>query len=105
MLPDTIDWGAEIREKRDGFYGSFSWFVLSVPVVMLLNGAYQNVLAAFPRVDSGELTVTERTAFAQLGNILYWSYLGAALISGGLLVNTVISLLDYIAAGEGAHYQ
>ena len=105
LLPGTVDWGAEIREKRDRFYGSFSWFVISVPAVMLLNGAYQNVLAAFPRVDGGELTPTERALFAQRGNIFYWSFLGATFVSGGLLVNTVISLLDYISVGEGAHFQ
>jgi len=105
LLPDTVVWADELAEKRGGFYRSLTWFVLSVPVTMILNGVYNSVLSAYPPDDGGELSPDNRISFARLGNITYWASWGSLLVNVGLAVNVGINLFDYLRVGEGAHNQ
>jgi hypothetical protein len=100
LLPDSIDWGVELQTARDEFYRSLSWFVISVPVTMILNGVYQNVYSAYPPAAGPQLA-----SFGRLGNIFYWSYWGGLLVNVGLFVNVGINLFEYLDVGEGAHNQ
>lgn len=105
LLPGSLNWSDEIAAKRGEFYNSLSWFVLSVPVTMILNGVYQSVFGAYPPTDDGELPPETRISFARLGNIFYWASGGALLVNLGLLVNVGINLFEYLDVGEGAHNQ
>ncbi len=105
LLPDTIDWTEELRASRDGFYQSLTWFVLSVPVTVLLHGGFESVRAAFFAPESTELSPEELERLARRGNILYWSSIGARLVNAGLFVNLLVSVFDYFAVGEGPHNQ
>ncbi len=105
LLPDSIEWTEELRASRDSFYQALTWFVLSVPVTVLLNGGFESVRAGFPRPGSTALSPQELERFARLGNIFYWSSIGARLVNVGLFVNLLISVFDYVAVGEGAHNQ
>jgi len=105
LLPGSLSWADEIEQKRDGFYRSMTWFVLSVPVTIILNGIYQSIQSAFPPLESGDLTPENWTAFGQRGNIFYWASSGSVLVNLGLLVNAGINLFEYLDVGEGAHNQ
>ena len=105
LLPGSLIWADEIAQKRDGFYRSMTWFVLSVPVTMMLNGVYLSVQSAFPPFWSGYLTPENWEAFGQVGNIFYFASGGALLVNIGLLVNVGINLFEYLDVGEGAHNQ
>ncbi len=105
LLPDKIDWTEELRASRDGFYQALTWFVLSVPVTVLLHGGFESVRAAFPASDSTALSREELDRLARRGNILYWSSIGARLLNAGLFVNLLLSVFDYLAVGEGPHNQ
>lgn len=105
LLPDSIDWSLEIVEERDDFYQALTWFVVSIPVTILFRGGYQSVLAAFPPQGSDELTDQEILRLARLGNIFYWSSVGGLLVNGGLFVNLLFSIFDYVEVGEGPHNQ
>ena len=105
LLPDSIDWSRELVTARDDFYRSLTWFVLSVPVTVFLNGGFESVRGAFPTAGTGGYTEAEVNRLARLGNILYWSSVGSALVNAGLFVNLVISVFDYVEVGEGPHNQ
>jgi hypothetical protein len=45
----------------------------------------------------------ERRRFANLGNGLYYGYLGGIFISGVLLVNTVLKLINFIDTASEFH--
>lgn len=105
LLPDSVDWSEELITERDDFYQALTWFVVSVPVTLLLRGGYQSVRAAFPPQGSELLSDEEQLRLARRGNILYWSSIGGFLVNGGLLVNLLISIFDYVEVGEGPHNQ
>ncbi|MBU8912711.1 MAG: PEGA domain-containing protein, partial [Spirochaetales bacterium] len=109
LLPGSLSWAEEIAQKRDGFYRSLTWFVLSVPVTIILDGAFQSIESAYPSDDVyAALPAEEReklVPFARLGNIFYFASGGAVLVNLGLLVNVGINLFEYLDVGEGAHNQ
>jgi hypothetical protein len=105
LLPSSIDWTQELRRERDEFYQALTWFVLSIPVTMILRGGYESVLAAYPPGDSGALTDDELVRLARRGNILYWSSIGGLLVNAGLAVNLGFAIVDYVEVGEGPHNQ
>ena len=105
LLPDSVDWSEELVSRRDAFYQALTWFVVSVPVTLLLRGGYQSVRAAFPPLGSEMLSDEELVRLARRGNILYWSSIGGFLVNGGLFVNLLISIFDYVEVGEGPHNQ
>ncbi|MEE8441103.1 MAG: PEGA domain-containing protein, partial [Spirochaetia bacterium] len=106
LLPGSLNWADEIRLKRGGFYRSLTWFVLSVPVTMILNGVYLSVQSAWPPPGVPvDVTPANLATFGQIGNIFYWASSGALLVNLGLLVNVGINLFEYIDVGEGAHNQ
>lgn len=105
LLTEQIDWTVELREQRDEFYRALGYFVLSVPVTVLLWGGYQNVLGTRASPDLSLLPPQEDARLVQLGNTFYWSALGGFAVNTGLFINMIINLLDYVAVGEGAHNQ
>ncbi|MFW6293575.1 MAG: PEGA domain-containing protein, partial [Spirochaetota bacterium] len=105
LLSDSIDWSEELVSERDDFYQALTWFVVSVPVTLLLRGGYQSVRGAFPPLGSELLDDEELLRLARRGNILYWSSIGGFLVNGGLFVNLLISIFDYVEVGEGPHNQ
>lgn len=105
LLSAQIDWTDELREQRDEFYRALGFFVVSVPVTMLLWGGYQNVLGTRASPDLPSLPPEEDLRLVQLGNTLYWSALGGLAVNVGLFVNVLFALFDYVAVGEGAHNQ
>jgi hypothetical protein len=105
LLPATIDWSEELRQERDDFYRALTWFVVSLPFTVVLNGGYESVRGAFPPDGTGTLTDAERARLARLGNIFYWSSVGSTLVNVGLFINLAITVFDYVEVGEGPHNQ
>lgn len=98
--PAVLDPEEEFRRSRKFFYRSFGFFVLSVPIPLVLNGVYQNYAMGYYQTEEG---TEERRRFANLGNGLYYGYLGGIFISGVLLVNTVLKLINFIDTASEFH--
>ncbi|TVQ21459.1 MAG: PEGA domain-containing protein [Spirochaetaceae bacterium] len=105
LLPDSIDWGQEIRRTRADFYRSLTWFVVSVPATLVLWGGYQSILGVRSGPDILRLSFEEDQRMVRTGNILYWSALGGVMVNAALLANVVLTIVDYVAVGEGFHNQ
>jgi hypothetical protein len=100
---DIINWTKEIEGKKNSFYNSFGYFVLSLPLPVMLYGSYQNYYIALEDLkDSGNTDEIRR--ILNTGTALYYSYLGGVTISTGLFINMLYKLFDYIRSGEKLHY-
>ncbi len=103
LMSAAIDWSAEIRTRRDRFYTHLGWFLLSVPIPVILNGLYQNELVAASSADFSTLSPATQHQIRVSGNAFYYAAWGTAFLSAGLFVNAIISLVEYIQAGQSYH--
>ncbi len=107
LQPDVEDQAARLRDSRDRFYRAFGYFVLSVPVTLILNGVYENLSSAVPREGAPieGLSPDERDRIAMQRETAYWATVGAFTVNVGLFVNMAVRLYQYIRTGEEAHYR
>ncbi len=107
LQPDIEDQAARLRDSRDRFYRAFGYFVLSVPVTLILNGVYENLSSAVPREGAPieGLSTDERDRIAMRRETAYWATVGAFTVNVGLFVNMAVRLYQYIRTGEEAHYR
>ncbi len=107
LQPDIEDQAARLRDSRRRFYRAFGYFVLSVPVTLVLNGVYENLSSAVPREGAPlpGLSSSERDRIAMQRETAYWATLGSLTVSVGLFVNMGVRLSQYIRTGEEAHYR
>lgn len=103
LMNAAIDWSTEIKTRRDRFYTHLGWFLLSVPVPVILNGLYQNELVAASSTSFSSLSPAAQHQVIVSGNAFYYAAWGTAFLSAGLFVNAIISLIDYIQAGQSYH--
>jgi hypothetical protein len=103
LVEDIVDWGEEIQMRRDRFYRSLGWFVVSLPLPILLNGMYSNVASLY--VDGRPPGLTDNASDELVGraNTLLWATRGTAALSAGLFVNMTVQLGRYIRAGQSFH--
>ncbi|MDR1933166.1 MAG: PEGA domain-containing protein [Spirochaetales bacterium] len=98
---DIVSWDDRIAAKRADFYRSLGFLILSVPIPVMLYGAYRNEAFGYiqftgqPGFDYDKAVDMERQY-----KIMYYAYFGSLFLSGSLLVNTVQKLMDYIRVGE-----
>jgi hypothetical protein len=102
ILPrDIISWEERIETKRAGFYRAWGFFILSLPLPLMLYGAYQNQSFNFIQYTrSSGFDIDRARGMEKKGKILYYAYFGSLFLSGSLFVNTIQKLLDYIRTGE-----
>ncbi len=104
LAPDVIGWSELTLEQRDRFYRSLGFFVVSLPVPIILYGVYDNLATFFaagtpPNLDSGE--ADRLVGLANTVQGAYWVSVG---VSTGLFVNMAIQLVRYIRAAESYHF-
>ena len=94
------------KEAKSDFYRALGWMSISMGVPLILYGIYQNQTNLYYdyayqwiATDSQE-SYDKARQYERYSNITYYSFLGGIAISGGLLVNTLIKLKDYIKAAE-----
>ncbi|MCK5672035.1 MAG: hypothetical protein KAH95_01590 [Spirochaetales bacterium] len=97
MESALIDHELIIQNKRNTFYKSFSYFLLSIPVSMISFGISSDYAYAYER-EVFPSSETER--LQQLSNTWYNVYLGGMFINITLFVNTLFDLVDYIKSND-----
>ncbi len=103
LIEDIVDWEEAIQMRRDRFYRSLGWFVVSLPLPILLNGMYSNIASLY--VDGRPPGLTDDASDELVGraNTLLWATRGTAALSAGLFVNMALQLRRYIRAGQSFH--
>jgi hypothetical protein len=90
---------AEQKAARDRFYGSFGWFVLSLPVPLYTYSWAVDWAAETARLEAkGNAAGAQRAAKIGLG--FYYVYLGGLGVSVALAVWTVYNIVRYVRAAD-----
>ncbi|MBF9015653.1 MULTISPECIES: PEGA domain-containing protein [unclassified Oceanispirochaeta] len=109
----TVELGADLFDKQKAlkiskskFYRSLGWFSMSIAVPLILSGVYQNLnnryynYAMDYNSTFDPASYDKAIEYQKKADIAYYSLWGGVAISGGLLVNTIFKLRDYIRAAE-----
>jgi len=100
---DLFPWKDRIEKKREDFYRAFGWFVLSLPLPILLYGYYENESFRYIQYSkSSRYDPTEAGKWSDRLNSIYYGYLGTLFLSSSFLVNAIVSLMDYLRTGEAS---
>ena len=104
VLPkDLFSWKDRIERKREDFYRAFGWFVLSLPLPILLYGYYENESFRYIQYSkSSRYDKAEAGKWTDRLNGIYYGYLGTLFLSSSLLVNALTTLMDYLGTGEAS---
>jgi hypothetical protein len=96
---NTLYSSAEQKAARDRFYGSFGWFVLSLPVPLYTySWAYDWAVEASRLLAIPNPTGAARAARISLG--FYYTYLGGLGVSVALAGWTVYNIVRYVKAAD-----
>lgn len=103
LEPDTGDVAKIVNDRQEKFYRNLGWFALSIPFPLMLNGIYQNQVVALQESFIFPISSSRSQQIYVTGNLAYYGTWITAAISGGLLVNAIISLVHYINAAQQFH--
>ncbi len=97
MRPDIINVEKNISSKRDEFYKSFGYFMLSIPISMVSYGISSDYAYAYDR-EVNKSPETDR--LMRLSNSWYNVYIVGMFLNFTLFVNTIFDLVDYIKSND-----
>lgn len=89
-----------IQNKRNIFYKSFSYFLLSIPMSVLSFGMSSDYGYAYNNEVLLSVNSSEANRLMQLSTTWYNVYLGSLFINITLFVNTIFDLVDYIKSSN-----
>jgi len=96
----------KLDQAKSAFYRSLGWFSLSIGVPLIMSGIYQNLDNLYYKYaldynTNGTSASRDKAEQALMyGNAAYYTMWGGVALSGGLLINTLFKLHDYIKAAE-----
>ena len=102
MQSDIINIDNIISSKRNRFYKSFSYFLLSIPISLISYGLSSDYGYAYNR-EMDPLTPTnfaEADRLMQLSTSWYNVYLGGIFLNLTLFINTIFDLVEYIKSND-----
>ena len=107
----TVDLSEKAYDKQNAFdqakkdfYKSLGWLSISMGFPLIMYGIYQNQLSlyydyAYDWYGSGSDESYKKASYYQTStNITYYCFAGGIAVSGGLLINTLFKLRNYIRA-------
>ena len=103
---NLFDRQAELELAKKKFYRSLGWFSISLAVPVILMGVYQNLDYRYYSYANDYISTGDQNSFDRAeeykhkSDIAYYGFWGGVSISGGLLINTLFKLRDYIRAAE-----
>ncbi len=89
-----------ISRKRNRFYQSFSYFLLSIPISLVSYGLSSDYGYAYNREVAISPNSSEADRLMQLSTSWYNVYLGGIFLNLTLFVNTIFDLLEYIKSND-----
>ena len=89
-----------VTRKRDRFYTSFSYFLLSIPISLVSYGINLDYSNAYIKEDAVTSNSSEADRLMKLSTSWYNVYLGGIFLNITLFINTIFDLVDYIKSNE-----
>ena len=99
LSPFQFDTSAYLAKKRDDFYLSAGFFVLSFPLPFFLYSLTEDLASGFSIAQQNQ-NITEMIKKLNNSVNVYHGYIGSIILTVSLLINTVYRLADYIRASE-----
>ncbi len=96
MESSLIDRNSIINVKRNNFYESFSYFLLSIPLSIISFGMSSDYGYAYNNEILDDPYSSESNRLMQLSTTWYNVYLGSLFVNISLFINTIFDLVDYI---------
>jgi hypothetical protein len=101
LEPSTVSRDQLQRRARDAFYGSFGWFLLSLPApIFCYRYAFDYAGKAQALYIAGRTAEADRAV--RTGSALYWTSVGGAVASASLFAWVVSTIVRYIAVSDRA---
>ncbi|MCL2480890.1 MAG: PEGA domain-containing protein [Spirochaetaceae bacterium] len=100
LSPDIFKKDEYIERKRNTFYTSISFFILSVPIPFFLYALTSEYNSAYSAAIISNSNYDEIFRLGRARNYTYYGYHASLFLTMALLVNTVFKLNDYIKAGD-----
>ena len=101
LSPDVFLKKDFITKKRNSFYTSLSFFVISVPISFFLYAAASEYNSAYnSAITSVNLNYDEINRLGRIKNYTYYGYHASLFLTISLFANTLFRLSDYIKAGD-----
>jgi len=97
---DLINKEQIIQSKRNQFYKSFSYFLVSLPISIVSYGLSSDYGYAYNREVLNAIPSSEADRLMQISTTWYNVYLSSVFINITLFVNTFFDLLDYIKSNN-----
>ena len=89
--------------ERDQFYGALGIFAVSIPVALLFSGLSENIINYYSAETGIPITAESDRSNRNASEILQSAQGISIFVSGALLVNAIIELVDYVSVGERYH--
>ncbi|MCL2705448.1 MAG: PEGA domain-containing protein [Spirochaetaceae bacterium] len=100
LSPDIFKKDEYIAKKRNAFYTSISFFILSVPISFFLYALTSEYNGAYTDAVNSNSNYEEMNRLGRIRNYTYYGYHASLFLTMALLVNTIFKLNDYIKAGD-----
>ncbi len=100
LQSDIINTEKIISRKREIFYQSFSYFLLSIPISLVSYGISSDYGYAFNRELAASGNTSEADRLMNLSVSWYNVYLGGVFLNLTLFVNTLFDLVGYIKSNN-----
>ena len=101
LSPAALDRETYIEKKRDAFYRSAGFFVLSFPLPFFLYTMSIDFAAGYAAA-AGSGNTQEAERMRGLSEGFYHGFWGGVVISASLLAHTIYTLIDYIQAADSS---
>lgn len=99
LSPFAFDSSAYLDKKRDEFYLSAGFFVLSFPIPFFLYSITEDLASGFSiAAAAGNVEEMEKKLRGSMA--AYHGYVGSIIVTASMLLNTIFRLAEYIRASE-----
>jgi len=89
------------KQARDGFYASFGFFALSLPIPLFSYALFYDYLVQFEDMTAAGLS-TKAAAAQTTSNVFLGTYYGGIVISVALFGWMVYEIINYVTVSNGS---
>jgi hypothetical protein len=100
LQSNLINFEEITNKKRDNFYNSFSYFLLSLPLSLVSYGLSSDYGYAFNREVAISTNSDEADRLMEVSSTWYNVYLSSLFINVSLFINTIFDLVEYITSSD-----
>ena len=103
LQPSVFDTGEWLHTHRDNFYTSLAFFILSIPIPIILGGIAENIANYQASSSFSTTSIAEQNRLRGISIGTLGAQYAGIFLSAVLAVNTIIELVRYVDAADLFH--